>query len=204
METANLTPKGRATRARIVEATADRILARGIGGTSLDEVRADSSTSKSQLFHYFPDGKAELVRAVVSFQGERVLDVQRPVLDTLDDWPAWEEWRERVLAHYAAQHGWGCPIGSLASEAAATDPLLSAQLVDYLHGWSALLRGALERMQAAGTLRPDADPSRLATATLATVQGGLLLTQTEQALWPLEAGLDGALANLRTWATPTG
>ena len=195
-----LTAKGQATRDRIVEATADRILSRGIGGTSLDDVRADSATSKSQLFHYFPDGKAELVRAVAAFQGGRVLDAQRPVLDTLDSWAAWERWRELVLAHYGSQNGWGCPIGSLSLEAAASDPQLSAQLADYLRGWAALLRAGLQRMQDDGTLRPDADPVRLATATLAAVQGGLLLTQTEQALWPLEAALDGALANLRSWA----
>jgi AcrR family transcriptional regulator len=203
MDTAHLTPKGRATRMRIVEATADRILTRGIGGTSLDDVRADSATSKSQLFHYFPEGKAELVRAVVSFQGERVLDLQRPILESRDGWAAWEQWRARMLAHYDSQDGWGCPIGSLASEAAATDPRLSAQLVDYLDRWIALLQGALERMRTAGALRPDADPRRLAAATLAAVQGGLMLRQTEQASWPLEAALDGALANLRSWASPT-
>jgi hypothetical protein len=46
-----LTAKGEATRARIVAATADRILAAGIGATSLDDVRADTSTSKSQVIH---------------------------------------------------------------------------------------------------------------------------------------------------------
>src|ERR1700712_2304943 len=120
-----LTAKGEATRTRIVEATADRILAAGIGATSLDDVRADSSTSKSQVFHYFPGGKAELVRAVVALQGERVREAQQPALDALDSLAAWEAWRDRLLAHYDGQHGWGCPIGSLASEAAGTDPQLA-------------------------------------------------------------------------------
>ena len=48
---AKLTPKGAATRARIVETAADLVLARGFGGTSLDDIRAGTSTSKSQLFH---------------------------------------------------------------------------------------------------------------------------------------------------------
>ena len=46
-----LTAKGEATRARIVEAAADLILARGVGSTSLDDIRAGTATSKSQLFH---------------------------------------------------------------------------------------------------------------------------------------------------------
>jgi AcrR family transcriptional regulator len=192
-----LTAKGEATRARIVEATADRILAAGIGATSLDDVRADTATSKSQVFHYFPGGKAELIRAVVAFQGQRVLDAQRPALDALDTWDAWMQWRDALLAHYGAQNGWGCPIGSLASEAAGTDPELAAQIGGYLTAWREQLQSGLERMAARGELRDDVAPQRLAASLFAAVQGGLLLTQTEQALWPLEAALDGALGQLR-------
>ncbi|MCW2982497.1 MAG: putative transcriptional regulator, TetR family [Conexibacter sp.] len=190
-----LTTKGEATRARIVEATADRILAAGIGATSLDDVRADTATSKSQVFHYFPGGKAELVRAVVALQGERVLDAQRPALDELDSLASWEAWRDALLAHYAGQNGWGCPIGSLSAEAAGTDAALAGEIDAYMRRWRGLLQAGLERMAAAGTL--DADPKRLAAAIFAAVQGGLLLTRTEHALWPLEAALDGVLVQLR-------
>jgi AcrR family transcriptional regulator len=196
-----LTTKGEATRARIVEATADRILAAGIGATSLDDVRADTATSKSQLFHYFPGGKAELVRAVVALQGDRVVQAQRPALDALDTWEAWTAWRDALLAHYDAQHGWGCPIGSLASEAAGTDPELAEQIAAYLTAWRGRLQAGLEAMAARGALRDDVDPQRLAAFIFAAVQGGLLLTHTEHALWPLEAALDGALAQLRASLT---
>jgi AcrR family transcriptional regulator len=195
-----LTARGAATRARIVEATADRILARGIGGTRLDDVREATGTSKSQLFHYFPDGKHELVRAVVAIQGERVLDAQRPELDRLATWEDWAAWRDKLVAYYGAQQGWGCPIGSLSSEAAGSDPALAADLAAYMTRWRGALQAGVERLQAAGLVRPEADAARLGAATLAAVQGGLLLTQTEQALWPLEASLDAALAALRSWA----
>jgi AcrR family transcriptional regulator len=183
-----LTAKGEATRTRIVEATADRILAAGIGATSLDDVRADSSTSKSQLFHYFPGGKAELVRAVVALQGQRVVDAQGD--DALDTYDKWERWRDGLLQHYGAMHGWGCPIGSLASEAAGTDPELAEQIHAYMVDWRLRLQDGLTQM---GVAHPD----RLAASMLAAVQGGLMLTQFEQALWPLEAALDGALGQLR-------
>src|SRR6202035_2931148 len=116
------TPKGAATRARIVEAAADLVLARGVGATSLDDIRAGTATSKSQLFHYFPGGKSDLVGAIAAYQSERVLDAQRPYLDALDTWEAWEGWRRAILAHYRSQPSWGCPIGALASQLIATDP----------------------------------------------------------------------------------
>ena len=96
--TAKLTRKGAATRARIVASAADHILARGVSGTTLDDIRAGTTTSKGQLFHYFPGGKSDLVAAIAAFQSERVLDAQRPFLETLDSWEAWDGWRAAVIA----------------------------------------------------------------------------------------------------------
>jgi AcrR family transcriptional regulator len=195
-----LTPKGAATRARIVETAADLILARGIGGTSLDDIRAQTATSKSQLFHYFPGGKSELVAAIAAFQSERVLQAQRPYLDTLDTWAAWEGWRQAVLAHYCSQAHWGCPIGALASELIGGDPERAAEVTAYLDRWRGYLEAGLTRMRAAGLLRADANPRSLALATFAALHGGLLLTQTMQSGEPLAAALDGALTALRAAA----
>ncbi len=197
---AKLTPKGAATRARIVEVAADLVLARGYGGTSLDDIRAGTSTSKSQLFHYFPGGKGDLVHALAELQAERVLDAQRPWLDTLDTWDAWTGWRSAVLAHYGSQPHWGCPIGALASELAGRDPVRAAEVTAHMDRWVGHLRAGVERMRAAGTLRSDVDPEHLALAIFAALQGGLLLTQTMHSLEPLRAALDGALAALRSHA----
>jgi AcrR family transcriptional regulator len=199
--TTKLTPKGAATRDRIVAATADLVLARGVGGTSLDDIGTETATSKSQLFHYFPGGKTELVAAIASFQGERVLDAQRPFLDSLDTWDAWEGWRRAVLAHYGSQHHWGCPISALAREVIGHDPQQARELSAYMDRWRGCLQAGLDRMRSAGILRPDAEPEMLALSTFAALQGGLLLTQTMKSLKPLEAALDGALTTLHAAGT---
>jgi len=199
--TARLTPKGAATRARIVATAADLILARGVGSTSLDDIRAGTATSKSQLFHYFPGGKGDLVAAIASFQSERVLDAQRPWLDALDTWAEWDGWRDAVVAHYGSQGHWGCPIGALASELIGNDPVRAAELAAYMDRWRSYLEAGLRRMQARGLLRADADPDALALATFASLHGGLLLTQTMQSIRPLAAALDGALTALHAAGT---
>jgi AcrR family transcriptional regulator len=201
--TTKLTPKGAATRARIVEAAADHILAHGVGGTSLDDIREGTATSKSQLFHYFPGGKTDLVAAIASFQSARVLEAQRPFLDTLDTWEAWEGWRKAVVAHYGSQAHWGCPIGALASELIASDPALSDEVAAYMDRWRGYLQAGVTRMQAAGLLRADAVPETLALSIFAALHGGLLLTQTMQSIEPLEAALEGAMAALHAWQTST-
>ena len=192
-----LTTKGQATRARIVEAAADLVLARGVGGTSLDDIRAGTKTSKSQLFHYFPGGKGELVLALADLQAARVLDAQRPWLDTLDSWEAWERWRESVLAHYGSQPHWGCPIGALSSEVAGRDPVAAERLAEHMDNWRAHLRAGVERMRARGLISAGADAEQLSLAIFAALHGGLLLTQSMRSIEPLRAGLDAALAVLR-------
>jgi AcrR family transcriptional regulator len=201
---ASLTPKGAATRARIVEAAADLVLARGVGGTSLDDIRSGTETSKSQLFHYFPRGKGELVGAIATFQMARVLDAQRPYLDALDTWEAWEGWRDAVIAYYGAQPHWGCPIGALTSELIGQDPERAAEVAAHMDRWRGYLEAGLIRMREAGLLQVDADPATLALSIFASLQGGLLLTQTTKSLKPLEAALDGAMTALHATAANWG
>jgi AcrR family transcriptional regulator len=200
---ASLTPKGSATRARIVEAAADLVLARGFAGTTLDDIRAGTATSKSQLFHYFPGGKSELIEAIASFQGERVLEAQRPYLDTLDTWEVWQGWRDAVVAHYGSQPHWGCPISALASELLGHLPAHADAVARYMDLWRAHLVAGVARMRAAGLLRSDTDPEAMGLSIFAALQGGLMLTQAMRSIAPLEAALDGAMAALRSAAPST-
>jgi AcrR family transcriptional regulator len=191
-----LTARGAATRARIVESAAEQVLAGGVGGTSLDDIRADTETSKSQLFHYFPGGKSELVGAIASFQADRVLAAQEPYLSRLATWDDWREWRDAVVAHYGSQPHWGCPIGALANELIGTDPERAAEVTAHMEHWRGLLEAGVVRLRDAGELSADADPRTLSLAVFASLQGGLLLTATAESIEPLEAALDGALAML--------
>ena len=59
-------------------------------------------------------------------------------------------------------------------------------------------------MVAAGQLRPEADLDRLALATLASLEGGLLLSKTTRTTVPIEAALDAAIAHLRAFAVEPG
>jgi AcrR family transcriptional regulator len=194
---AKITPRGAATRARIVESAAELVLAGGIGGTSLDDIRAGTSTSKSQLFHYFPGGKSDLVGAIASFQADRVLAAQEPYLSRLASWDDWRGWRDAVLRHYGSQPHWGCPIGALANELIGTDPDRAAEVAGHMERWRGLLEAGVVRLREAGELSGDADPRALSLAILAALQGGLLLTASAKSIEPLEAALDGALAMLR-------
>jgi AcrR family transcriptional regulator len=197
MSSATLTTKGAATRARIVTMGADLVLARGVGATTLDDIRAGTATSKSQLFHYFPGGKGELVSAIAAYQSDRVLDAQRPYLDELDSWESWQGWRDAVIRHYGSQPHWGCPIGALTAEMLGAEPERAAELTARMDAWRDHLEQGLRRMRSAGRLRAEADPHDLALGIFAALHGGLALTQMMESIEPLQAALDLALTGLR-------
>ncbi|RFA10626.1 TetR family transcriptional regulator [Subtercola boreus] len=204
MDESKITERGRRTRQRIIEATGEQILASGIGGTTLDDVRAATLTSKSQLFHYFPGGKAELVREVAGWEGKQLFEAQEPFIHDLGSWESWEQWRSGLVHYYISRGRWACPIGSLATQAAMTDPDLERVIADSMRAWRELLAEGVRRMRTAGLVDDSADPVTVATVILAAIQGGLVLSQPERAAWPLEAALDSALAPLHAASRPQG
>lgn len=66
--------------------------------------------------------------------------------------------------------------------------------------WEAAIRGGYQSMHASGALRADVHHEMLATATLAALQGGLLLSQVQRSTQPLEAALDTVLDYVATLA----
>jgi len=173
---------------------------RGVAGTSTEDVRAAAGVSSSQLYHYF-ENKQQLVRAVIAHQTEAVLAVQQPYLSRLDSFAALQAWRDMIVALQRQRHCiGGCPIGSLASELADADAEARRDLEAGFARWETAIRDGLAAMRDRGELRADADPERLALATLTALQGGLLMTQVRKDTAPLEAGLDMALDAIRVMA----
>src|SRR6266849_2181971 len=191
------TAKGRATRTRIVQAAAELVAEKGIAGMSLDDVRARTGASRSQLYHYFED-RDDLVHAVIDVTTDTVLDTQGELLYRLDSWAGIDRWFDALVQHQIGRQGCGgCPIGSLAGQLAESDPGARAAIAAGLDRWEAHISDGLTRMKTRGKLRRDADPATLATATMASIQGGLLLTQVRREPQQLRIALDAARGNLR-------
>jgi TetR/AcrR family transcriptional repressor of nem operon len=194
------TAKGQSTRARIVQAAAELVAEKGAAATSLDDVGARAHASRSQLYHYFED-RDDLIRAVVGATTDSVLLAQDGLLDHLDTWAGIDRWfRTLVALQKQREARGGCPIGSLVGQLAERDPLAREALADGFERWEAHLRDGLERMQARGRLLVTADPAGLATATMALLQGGLLLTQVRRDPKQLRTALAAARVLLRSAA----
>ncbi len=195
-----MTDRGKRTRQKILATAAARIHDQGVQATSIDEVLAASGTGKSQFYHYFAN-KDDLVREVLAYQFNQLVREQGALLQRLDSWDGIEAWFEFIVEWQRRRRliG-GCPIGSLAAEMADSDDELRKALVGAFDSWESFLKRGLEMMKRRGELAVHANPEALAEATLASIQGGILLARTKKNLQPLRNALAGALASLRSYA----
>lgn len=196
-----LTPKGQATRARIVEGAAQVLREKGVAITTLDDIRERTGTSKSQLFHYFPDGKDQLLLAVAQYEADQVLADQQPFLGCLDSWESWYQWRDAVVERYEAQ-GDHCPLGALFLQIGRTTPGARAVVIELMTKWQASLAGGIKALREKGDLPMSVDVDQTAAALLAGIQGGVTIMLSTGRSTHLRAALDWGILRLRAAASP--
>jgi TetR/AcrR family transcriptional repressor of nem operon len=185
-----LTPKGARTRARIVEEAAALIHQRGVAATTLEDVRVSAEVSGSQMYHYFPD-KNELVQAVIDYQADAIVNRNRRALSSAN---GVETWRNMVLAAAKRTKAkGGCALGSLAGQLAESDPEARKLIAAGFDQWAAAIADGLRSLHADGKLPSGIDPDDLAITLLATLEGGLLLSQVQQSSRPFEIAINTLL-----------
>jgi TetR/AcrR family transcriptional repressor of nem operon len=197
--TQKLTPKGMATRERIVEAASRLIYERGVHDTNNELIREAAGVSGSQLSHYFPD-KESLVRAVIAWRADSMMGLREsPPRGALDSFGALRAWADSYIESERVLQG-GCSFGSLASEVMKSDLDVHDEIAAGFTRWRDTFRSGLREMQERGDLRRDADPDALAHALTAAFQGGMLLTQGARNIEPLRDALYGAIAYVESFA----
>ena len=176
---------------------------RGVAATTIDEVLAASSTSKSQFYQHF-DEKTDLVYEVITLRADEILSWQRLRLEKVDSFRGLYQWRDAMIQRCTLRRGlWGCELGSLAAELSDSDDKARISLAEHFSEWRAILAAALERMRDRGVLRDDVDGASLATGLLAAVEGGYLLSQTAHDPRLMQTALNSAIDHIRCF-TPAG
>ena len=181
-----------------MERAAELFAVRGVAATSVDEVLAAAGVGKGQFYHYFR-GRDELAAAAV---GHRCAQVVAGLTEALGNVSSLAD-LEQALAGFVAgfeQTGMpGCPIGTLATEVAGRNEDARLQAAAGFDAWERLLAGALERMRQRGELRADASPAALATGLLASIEGGMVLSQARKDTASLRIAVEAGLARVRAY-----
>jgi AcrR family transcriptional regulator len=193
-----ITRRGRASRERIVERAAELFAERGIAATTVDEVLAAAGAGKGQFYHYFRS-RDELAAAAVGFRCAQVVAGLTQALGGVSSLAGLEEALEGFIAGFEQAGLPGCPIGTLAAEVAGRNEDARLQAAAGFDAWERLLADALERMRQRGELRADASPAVLATGLLASIEGGMVLSQARKDMASLRVAVEAGLARVRAY-----
>ena len=179
-----------------MERAAELFAERGIAATSLDEVLAAAGAGKGQFYHYFR-GRDELAAAAVGHRCAQVLAGLAQALGGVSSLAGLEEALDGFIAGFEQAGLPGCPIGTLATEVAGRNEDARLQAAAGFDAWERLLADALERMRQRGELRADAAPAVLATGLLASIEGGMVLSQVRQDVASLRLAVEAGLGQVR-------
>lgn len=163
--------------------------AKGYASTSIADILQAADAGSGSLYHFFPGKQDLLLEVLESYEkgiGGMLLE------------PAWGEVQDPIEKVFAllgfyrqalviTDCSYGCPIGNLALEIHEPDPAVRERLQANFSAWTSAVETCFR--QAARRLPADIDFRELATFTLVTMEGGVMLSRTSGNLQPFDAAV---------------
>ncbi|GGM49370.1 putative TetR-family transcriptional regulator [Longimycelium tulufanense] len=172
---------GSGVRDRMVASAVRLFQIHGLSATAFADVIRDSETPRGSIYHYFPDGKAQLAEDATRHAGEWMTAAIRACTDSDDPLEALrgmiELWRSMLGRSDCAA---GCPIVA-AGVAGVEYPKARQAASDAFDAWRELLTDYL--------VAQDVVPRRarsLATFVVAAIEGAITMCQTQRSMNPLD------------------
>lgn len=187
------------TRQRIIDTAGRLFKKQGYHATGLNQILAESKSPKGSMYFHFPGGKEQLAAEALDRSAAELLHGFDFALEHSEG-PA--EAVIAVAAHLAegltrSQFADGCPISTVALEAAATSEPVRLSCRAGFDSWIAVFA---KRLAAEG-IEPDS-AEELATMTVMSLEGALILSRVRRDTAPLHTAA-ARLGAMITAATPT-
>jgi AcrR family transcriptional regulator len=170
------------SRRKMVESAAALIGSQGLTATSFSDVLAESGAPRGSIYFHFPGGKRELAQDAIRWTSDQVMAHLREGPTTS---------AAEVVRHFVSlfQHvaemsdgAAGCAVAGVTIDLPADDDELRAEAQEAFHAWEALLA---EQLRIAGVAKERA--AGIATITVASVEGALILCRAEGGAAPMNA-----------------
>ncbi|MCA9968809.1 MAG: TetR/AcrR family transcriptional regulator [Anaerolineales bacterium] len=169
-------------REQIIQTTCQLIELQGYHATGLNQIIAESGAPKGSLYHYFPEGKDELVEEAIDHTSRLIAGRLRAAMAATADPAAAIPAFLQQLAHHVQASGFqaGGPITAVAIEAASTNPRLNAACRRAYRSWQAVVE---QKLLASGCEAVRA--RRRAGVVIALIEGAIILSRSERNVAPL-------------------
>ncbi len=169
-------------REQIIQTTCFLLEKQGFPATGLNEIVRESGAPKGSLYHYFPQGKEQLVSEAILYSGEILVNRLRAELDKIPD---------PVQAIYAyilrladkieeKQFAAGNPISIVAIESAAASERISQACQQVYTQLQSAFEEKLIRSGVSSTLAEEK-----ACLIMISLEGGILLSRVRHTANPL-------------------
>jgi AcrR family transcriptional regulator len=149
---------------------------------TIDAVLADSGAPRGSVYHHFPGGRNELIRAAVEVAGDRMRETMERASDGAGPQEALAAfagfWKSRLEASGFRD---GCPIVAAAVDGQHLVPEAEEAVRNVFARWQDLLTAAFTR---AG--RSPEQAAALATLGISAVEGAVLLCRLQRGVQPLD------------------
>lgn len=184
------------TRQQLVETTSRLLERQGYHGTGLNQIVRESGAPRGSLYYYFPEGKEALVAAAIAEQGDRMRRFASTILSEIEDAvEAVDRVVERLIEFFSvSEHCGGAPLAAVALETSASSTRLRTTCADAYKG---LIDAFAQKLTQAGY--PLQQAQALATTVVASIEGAVILSRTQQSTSPMEQ-VRAALRTLLTQA----
>lgn len=185
------------TRERLIESTRALLWERGYIGTSPKHIQQLADAGQGSMYHHF-SGKQELARAAIERTAQEMCAAAEAQLSgpgTALERIATYLRREREVLR-------GCPIGRLTQDPDVMAVPVLREPVEATFAWlRTRLASVLAEGADTGQVSASVDPEAVASAIVATLQGGYVLARAADSTQPFDQAIEGILALLGAQST---
>ncbi len=167
----------------MLDATAQLLQKQGYAGTGLAEILEVSGAPRGSLYFHFPNGKEQLACEALTASGETWKKRIASAAAGIDDPGEAVAAVCTLLGDELEASAWelGCPIATVALEAAGASEALRKTCAAHFAGWETIVA---TRLVAGGF---DETAARIAaTVAVSAIEGALLLARVYRSRAPLE------------------
>jgi AcrR family transcriptional regulator len=176
--------KGEATRERIVAEAAPIFNQHGFEGTSMQALMVATGLEKGGLYRHF-SSKEELAAEAFRFAFGQVRKVRTGDLDHIPGALAKLRYAVERFVETPSPIPGGCPLMNTAIDTDDGNPVLRDLAAQAFRRWRKGLAEIAANGIAAGEIRSDVDPKRVANVIISTLEGALMLARIDRNRTPL-------------------
>ena len=171
-------------RDAIVAAAANLFRQRGFAATGMNDIVAESGAPKGSVYHYFPEGKAQIGAAALALAGCTVRDRIKALADTEQD-PA--QFLRIVIENSAlaltqSDFRNGCPVAAVVLDTPPTDARIMQSAGDALALWREVIAFVCVRSGISETRA-----TFVASVAISVIEGALIQARATRDVAPMHA-----------------